>query len=93
MNFDPTNYFLNIQDFIGNPTLKVGVHLGAPFEGALSLEPKNFRQQIEGQKKSFSERNFSPCRERNKWKPRETNKLKLRKFPRLPLLHMQFTRA
>jgi hypothetical protein len=54
------------------------------------LEPKEPKQQIEGQKKSFGEQNFSLGKERNKRNPQKTGELKSKKFPSPPLLHMQF---
>ncbi len=62
-------------------------------KGVLSLEPRKSKQQIEGQRKSFNEWSFSLSREKNEWKPWKTWEPKSKKFPNLPLFHMQFTRT
>jgi hypothetical protein len=54
------------------------------------LEPKQPKQQIEGQKKSFDEQNFYLGKKRNKRKRQKTKELKSKKFSNPPLLHMQF---
>jgi hypothetical protein len=42
----------------------------------LSLELRKSKQKIEGQKRGFGEQSFSPCRDKNEWKPWEISELK-----------------